>query len=197
MEARNGILEVFDSGVQLLRIGDRMHLRNFNDGTDYTCTGCSTPTMTPDGSQVVFAFSINQRDIEIDNHSIVAVGLDTGSRRELVSSEVLHMTHPTISPDGIWVASALQCAGDSAFSPWVSPFTVTTPACEGRRTTRADGPSATNPKWGPGVLIAYERGEPPRDLAIVAADTGDECVITGPGDDRNPSWGVATFGVPE
>jgi hypothetical protein len=47
------------------------------------------------------------------------------------------------------------------------------------------------------MLIAYERGEPPRDIAIIAADTGEECVIEGPGDERNPSWGVFTTSEPE
>jgi hypothetical protein len=74
---------------------------------------------------------------------------------------------------------------------------VPTPACEGRRITPAGAPSATNPEWGPGVLIAYERGEPPRDIVIIAADTGEECVIQGPGDDRNPSWGVFRPSLPE
>jgi hypothetical protein len=74
---------------------------------------------------------------------------------------------------------------------------VPTPACEGHRITRADSATATNPKWGPGVLIAYERGEPPRGIAIVAADTGDECVIPRLGDDRNPSWAGDAFRSPE
>jgi hypothetical protein len=67
----------------------------------------------------------------------------------------------------------------------------------GARVTPPGAPNVTNPKWGPGVLIAYERGEPPRDIAIIAADTGEECVIEGPGDDRNPSWAVDTFDPPQ
>ncbi|HTV25580.1 MAG TPA: hypothetical protein VMG12_43090 [Polyangiaceae bacterium] len=47
------------------------------------------------------------------------------------------------------------------------------------------------------MLITYERGEPPRDIAIIFADTGEECVIQGPGDDRNPSWGIFPTSVPE
>lgn len=50
---------------------------------------------------------------------------------------------------------------------------------------------------GPGPLIVYERGEPPRDVAIVAADTGEECFIERPGDDRNPSRATTAFDVPE
>ncbi|MEO8183772.1 MAG: hypothetical protein ABI895_33525 [Deltaproteobacteria bacterium] len=100
----------------------------------------------------------------------------------------LKASHPTISPDSVWLAAALQCPNELWPSLWVSPLVVSTPACEGRRVTPVGAESISNPKWGPGVLIAYERGTPPRDIAIVAADTGDECVIQAPGDDRNPSW---------
>jgi hypothetical protein len=47
------------------------------------------------------------------------------------------------------------------------------------------------------LLIAYERGEPPRDIAIVSADTGEECVIERPGDERHPSWAGSVFDSPE
>jgi len=100
----------------------------------------------------------------------------------------LKVSHPTISPDSVWLAAALQCPNELWPSLWVSPLAVSTPACEGRRVTPAGADSISNPSWGPGVLIAYERGTPPRDIAIVAADTGDECVIRALGDDRNPSW---------
>jgi hypothetical protein len=57
--------------------------------------------------------------------------------------------------------------------------------------------TARNPKWGPGVLITYERSDPPRDIAIITADTGDECVLEGPGDERNPSWAPSVFSSPQ
>jgi hypothetical protein len=96
--------------------------------------------------------------------------------------------HPTISPDNLWVAAAMQCPNEEWPSLWVSPLAVSTRACEGHRVTAAGGASVSNPVWGPGNLIAYERATPPRDIAIVSADTGAECVLQGPGDDRNPSW---------
>jgi hypothetical protein len=75
---------------------------------------------------------------------------------------------------------------------------VPTTPCEGHRVTAAGAPSVSNPQWGPGTLIAYERGTPPRDIAIVAADTGDECKIELFGDDRNPSWApLADFRSPQ
>jgi hypothetical protein len=80
---------------------------------------------------------------------------------------------------------------------WVSPLASATPACEGRRISQPGPEAATNPKWGPGVLIAFERGEPPRDIGIIAADTGQECFIEGPGDARNPSWVASSFADPK
>lgn len=154
--------------------------------------------MTPDGT-VLFAASDDINGAEVV-FSILASEANLSSiepPREVVPTATLRMAHPTISPDNIWVAAAQQCSSDSTWSLWASPLALTTPACESRRITPAGAPSATNPQWGPGVLVAYERGEPPRDLAIIAADTGEECVIVGPGDDRNPSWAVFTPSVPE
>jgi hypothetical protein len=108
------------------------------------------------------------------------------------------VSQPTISPDAVWVAAAMQCQNEEWPSLWVSPLAVPTGACEGHRVTAAGGASVSNPKWGPANLIAYERATPPRDIAIVSADTGEECVIQGPGDDRNPSWApLADFARPQ
>jgi Tol biopolymer transport system component len=177
-------------------------LLNVSDGSpDRTiyCTRCSDPTMAPDGT-VLFAAWDDRNSADVV-FSILASAANPGSsiqlQREVIPTATLRMAHPTISPDSIWVAAAQQCSSDSTWSLWASPLALTTPACEGRRITPAGAPSATNPQWGPGVLIAYERGEPPRDIAIIAADTGEECIIEGPGDDRNPSWGVFTPSVLE
>jgi hypothetical protein len=115
---------------------------------------------------------------------------------ELVPRTTVEIANPTISPDSVWVAASYRCGGEEP-SLWASPLSVATLACEGRRITPASKPSAMNADWGPSTLIAYERAAPPRDIAIIAADTGDECVIDGPGDDRNPSWGVFTTVIPE
>ncbi len=154
----------------------------------------SSPGWSPDGLSVVYASAREGVDPipQLRSHT-----LGTFEERLLAPGATIRQNHPTVSLDGIWVAAAFQCAGTTHSSLWTSPFAVTTPACEGRRVTRADAATATNPEWGPGVLIAYERSEPPRDVAIIAADTGDECVIERLGDDRNPSWVPDLFRSPE
>jgi Tol biopolymer transport system component len=154
------------------------------------CVSCSDSEMTPDGAHVVYS-EINTTGVD-GQFTVIAANWQTGKVRGLVLLTPTPIISPTLSPDGVWVAAAYECPRDDRSSLWASPFAVTTPACEGRRITRAGSASATNPKWGPGLLIAYERGEPPRDIAIVSADTGEECVIERPGDDRNPSWGAPT-----
>lgn len=115
-----------------------------------------------------------------------------------IEPSLIPVSHPTISRDNLWVAASMQCPNEQWPSLWVSPLAVATRACEGHRVTPAGTASVSNPKWGPGNLIAYERATPPRDIAIVSADTGAECVLQGPGDDRNPSWmPLADFSLPQ
>jgi hypothetical protein len=156
----------------------------------------TSAALTPDDSSVVQGATSPQEGISFASR-LVMVDLATGAGMALVPDSPVMILQPTVSRDGVWLAAAYQCTDAEPFSLWASPMNVLTPACEGRRITRASAPRATNPEWGPGVLIVYERGEPPRDIAIIAADTGDECVIEGPGDDRNPSWGVFTTSEPE
>jgi hypothetical protein len=152
--------------------------------------------IAPDDLSLVLGQSYAREGATISRR-LEIIDLATGGGMTLVPESSAPIQQPTISPDGVWVAAAYQCADGGPFALWASPMNVLTPACEGRRITPDGIPSATNPAWGPGVLIAYERGEPPRDIAIIAADTGEECVIEGPGDDRNPSWGVFTTSEPE
>jgi Tol biopolymer transport system component len=178
----------FDSSIRVVQPSDG------SLQTDLVCYLCSAPALTPDGGSVVFS--------AIDENSTEGRStLQTVSRFEGVEGKLLvpgsrtRITNPTVSPDSAWVAAAYDCGEQPSL--WVTPLAVTTAACEGRRVTDPDAPRVTNPQWGPDVLIAYERGEPPRDLALVAADTGDECVLQLPGDDRNPNWGQVAIGVPE
>jgi Tol biopolymer transport system component len=133
-----------------------------------------------------------------ESYGIVVVYTDGRYGWEAIAGSPVPVLQPTISPDGSWLAAAMQCPNEQWPSLWISPVAVTTAACEGHRVTPAGGVNVSNPKWGPGNLIAYERAAPPRDIAIVSADTGEECVIPGPGDDRNPSWApLADFAPPQ
>jgi Tol biopolymer transport system component len=156
----------------------------------------TSATLTPDDSSVIQGGTSPQEGISFA-YRLVLTDFATGAGRSLVPDSPVMILQPTVSPDGIWLAAAYQCTDAEPFSLWASPMSVLTAACEGRRITRAGAPRATNPEWGPGVLIAYERGEPPRDLAIIAADTGEECILPGLGDDRNPTWGIVAPSVPE
>lgn len=177
-------------GVTILSLADRSNIRSFG------CYTCLDAAMAPDGAHVVYS-DANTSGVADRQFTVTAANWQTGGRREVVPATPIPIINPTVSPDGVWIAASYQCPREDRSSLWVSPFAVLTPACEGRRTTRAGSASATNPKWGPGLLIAYERGEPPRDIAIVAADTGEECVIERPGDDRNPSWASDVFDAPK
>ena len=161
----------------------------------------SSPEVSPDGSTLVYAFNARPDYAGIEvvaGVQAVNTDLSLGIVWRPVESSPLHVSHPTISPDNIWLGAAIQCQNEPSPSLWVSPLAVPTPPCEGHRVTPAGAASVSNPKWGPGALIAYERGTPPRDLTIVAADTGEECIIPRAGDDRNPSWAApADFQPPQ
>lgn len=164
------------------------------EGVFFACTECNYPDFGPNSDWIAAS------TIEAANYTYeysITTASRTGAGGFAVPRSETITAHPTISPDGVWVAAAFECPGSDRSALWTSPLLVPTRACEGRRITRPDSPSATNPEWGPDVLIAYERGAPPRDIGIVAADTGQECFIRGPGDDRNPSWVVSSFGDPK
>lgn len=174
----------------------RLPERIVADGDVLLCDGYATSMdLTPDGSTLVYVYTTPDEGIRF-KYSVFS-WMSGGFTAEIVPAGANAIARPTVSPDGIWLAAEYECAGSGASSLWASPLSVRTPACEGRRITPAGGPSAKKPQWGPGTLIAYERGEPPRDLAVIAADTGEECVIAGPGDDRNPSWGIVPLDEPE
>jgi hypothetical protein len=192
------------------RYGDALYFRDMGAGGDgelrtdayLACIGCEALELTLDGAGMVAAETndtdsseIQSRIRRFDSSEVFGEGGALSPGYDVIGKSPVPMSHPTVSGDGIWVAAALEC--DDRSSLWVTPYGFSTPACEGRRSTATDAPSAHNPKWGPGVLIAYELGEPPRDIAIVAADTGETCRIDGPGDDRNPSWGTFPVAVPE
>ena len=154
--------------------------------------------LSPDGSKGVNIRVTYSEGVDV-TYDVTAfnTGAQAGSWSSILTSSI-PVLHATISPDNVWLAAAMQCPNEQWPSLWVSPLTVSTRACEGHRVTAAGGASVSNPVWGPGNLIAYERATPPRDIAIVSADTGEECVIQGPGDDRNPSWmPLADFASPQ
>ncbi len=169
-------------GITIL---DRM---NDMDARDVSCGGnfCPFVAWSMDGSEIIYTDEGVSSDGSL--YLMNALELETGAGRAIVPKSAIRAVQPTASPDGVWLAAAYDCPGDDNSSLWLSQYAISTPACEGRRVTPPNAPAVTNPSWGPGVLIAYERGEPPRDIAIIAADTGEECVIEMPGDQRNPSW---------
>jgi Tol biopolymer transport system component len=197
-----------DGTLLALRVGGQggeVRVLSLNDlVTLYSvCNYCANTELPPDDSGVLYEYAhpeLPNRAIQVTDPASNSAGPDEPvfySMREVVSTSERRVGHPSLSPDGVWVVAAMECPGNEGLSLWMSPYAVGTPACEGRRITPLGAPSATNPKWGPGVLIAYERGEPPRDIALIAADTGEEIVIDRPGDDRNPSWAIETFTPPE
>jgi hypothetical protein len=166
---------------------------------DYGGFPLSSPEVSADGATIVYDYytQLNANVVDV-SFGIRATRLGDLRLWDPVQASRLKASHPTISPDSVWLGAALLCPNEQLPSLWVSPLAVVTPPCEGRRVTPAGQASVSNPKWGPGVLIAYERGTPPRDIAIVAADSGAECVIQALGDDRNPSWvPLADFQSPQ
>lgn len=139
--------------------------------------------ITTNGGTVTRIDIAGYRDVEVRNAVIV------GGTRAL---------NPSPSPDGQWLVVAQECSATTPeLSLWVTPYLFATPACESRRLSPRDGVSAANPEWGPGSLIAFEYGDIPRDIAIVDANTGQQCYIPRVGDDRNPSWVRVPLPTPE
>jgi Tol biopolymer transport system component len=188
--------------------GARLVYRNSNSGIEIMTLSGRTiaylpptqfyaqPELTPDGAGLVYAESLPLSGIELTS-ALSFTNLDEQTTHNIVPPAPIEIAHPTISPDGLWVAASYRCDGSEPPSLWLTPSSLTTLACEGRRVTRVGAPDVTNPQWGPSALIAYERGESPRDIAIIAADTGEECTIQRPGDDRNPSWGAFAISIPD
>jgi Tol biopolymer transport system component len=161
-----------------------------------SCTSCGlggyqNPVFTPDGSALV---------VDRENQ-ITSVDLTTREERDIVKNWTTEMAHPAISPDGLWVASAIHCKHGDRYSNslWVSEYSGTVEPCEGRLVTRG-ALGATNPAWGPGAWLAYERGaEGGEDHQIYAvnAESGDECPVVTEFDNRNPVWAPEGFTPPE
>lgn len=153
-----------------------------------TCVAQSTnfPAFSADDTTLVYARqSVNEvRQL----YSIDRANVTTFEGREVVRNSAIRVTSSSASPDGQWLAAAMECnpnADQPVFSLWVVPYALTSTACEGRPLWAGN---ATNPAWGPGSLVAFELGDTSRDIAIVDAESGQACVIKLAGDERNPSW---------
>jgi Tol biopolymer transport system component len=144
------------------------------------------PSFSADDTSLVYSLqSLN--DVG-QVYSLNRTNYTTFESREIVRSSPIRVATSSASPDGQWVAVALECnpnADQPVFSLWVAPYALSSTACEGRPLWSGN---ATNPAWGPGSLVAFELGTTSRDIAIVDAQSGEACVIQLPGDERNPSW---------
>jgi Tol biopolymer transport system component len=161
----------------------------------YICHGCYFPTFSADSSSLIYAQQADEGSSP--RYGIGRLNPTTLEVREVVQFSTVRVTRPTASPDALWIAAAAECGGNPlVYSIWVSPYALSTTACEGRPVTTINGTNATNPVWGPDSLVAFELGSVPRDIAIVDVETGEACVIPRLGDDRNPSWVPDTAAPP-
>jgi Tol biopolymer transport system component len=149
----------------------------------YGVTGTAF-AFSPEGTTLVYS----DGNDETGRYGIAEVEMATGSGQSIVPSSSTRVTQPSPSPDGTWVVASMWCGTEQTSSLWVTPRALATAACEGRPITGPNSYNASNPSWGPGTLIAYERGNIPRQIAIVDANTGEECWIEHRGDARNPRW---------
>ena len=73
---------------------------------------------------------------------------------------------------------------------WAIPYAETAEPCQGQVIVQE---TSSNPAWGPGNFIAYERGDEFRSIYVVDAETGEECQVTSKLDSRNPTWAPVGF----
>ena len=117
--------------------------------------GFEYPTLSPDGTHVVF-----DRDNEID-----AANIDGSGKRYVVQNWTTTEEMPAILSDGYNVAYAVSC--DSVERIAVVPFAgYAANPCMVTFATKPDQGAARHPAWGPNNLLVYEHA--------LGAGQGDE-----------------------
>ena len=139
------------------------------------------PVFTDDGRWVLYDTYSAIRTIHPDG---------TGARLVFPVSSTMQ-AWPTISRDGTRVALATMCGNPNAVaSIWSVPFEgYTSYGCLARRLSPLPTePDCNHPAWGPGDMVAWDKGTAGAGDIILWVNDVVTNVTTGPSDDRNPAW---------
>lgn len=132
------------------------------------------------------------------NNEIDAVLLDGSGTRNIVGNTTTRIKSPSPSPQTSELVYETRCFTDRAESLWITPTTVSTPTCGGRRLTPPGDLKSVHPAWGPDNLFAYERVVEVTNVAHIALISrvpgSTPCGLAeGTGDDRHPTWSPTGF----
>jgi hypothetical protein len=192
--------------------------------------GAQQPSWSPDGKQLVYFSNMGLELIGSDgqnDHSVIggnvrhgvfspsgdALVFDHGHGIQEVSFAGAAPTgaptsivaagtgeHPSVSPDGHWVAFDAWGEMPLGYRIWISPLAAdTTPTIypKGPVPVTTEGP-ARFPSISPEGLIAFESGDAMARIGIVIQGGGPAMDVThGEGDDRNPTWSPASLVLPD
>ncbi|MDH6121432.1 putative repeat protein (TIGR01451 family) [Kitasatospora sp. GAS204A] len=164
----------------------QVYLRDASGGVHELTTGMDTadPTLTPDGKAVVFdalepggSGGNPQRDLWVVNAD------GTGLRRLTDTSS--NETHPTVSPDGQWVA--YDCDADPAH---IQVFVMPLAGGAARQITDVTTGSAIDPAWNPvnsdalrnQIVYTWDQGgQTGPQLHLTSPTGGDRAFFPGTG----------------
>ena len=142
----------------------------------------------PDASRIVFANNEGGFDIDGGRMVLYVVGVDGAGLRRLPDSGDSR-TSPAISPDGTWLAYAVQSVG----GPGRSSLGVSrVDGSEARTLVSVDTRNASfrGSQWAPDSRrLAYFRSVPGPHIVAITDLNGRETIVSQPGEDAfNPAW---------
>jgi Tol biopolymer transport system component len=148
------------------------------------------PTFTPSGSGLV-----------VDHVFDVQYLPFLGASSFIISHGSNTLEAPVVSPNGMQIALALNCNGQSI---WTFPFSPGSPSlpcvAPGVRITNQASGAMTHPSYGPNGLFVAENGAGDAMHHLVLFDTGAAAqpydLTDGSSDDRNPNWAPDGVNIP-
>ena len=134
------------------------------------------------------AFESNRDGPDVDIFTLDSTGVESDVRQ--ITSNTWDDLVPDWSPDGRRIAYRSNPDGESSF------FDIYTIEAAGGQPQRLTDTSATDnrPSWSPdGTLIAFDsESDGQTDILVVPSNGGEpEPLVSGPGNQEAPGWGVA------
>ncbi|MFG2907724.1 hypothetical protein ACGF13_21995 [Kitasatospora sp. NPDC048286] len=163
----------------------QVYLRDAAGAVHRLTTGMDTsrPALAPDGKGVVFEALEDRGGDSKPQHVLWAVNRD-GSGLRRITDGAADETHPTVSPDGKWIA--YSCDGEPSHRQiYLRPFTGGAPV----KVTNVTNGDAIDPTWNPvdddahrnEIVYTWDQGAQGRTLMLTSPTGGDKAFFPGTG----------------